>query len=228
MINIEETVPKYIFADPLRLKQIVVNLISNALKFTPSGKIKLTIKEIAVSKTNSTLQFSVKDTGIGIKRENQKKIFFSFVQEDNSTTRKFGGTGLGLAISNQLLGLMNSKLELKSEFGKGSTFYFTVEFKRAKHKKVHKIKASKTDTQPNILDNIAIKCPKILIVEDNKINLLLSKTLVKRILPGSILFEAYDGNQALEHYINNKPDLILMDIQMPEKTVMKPPKKSEH
>lgn len=217
VINIEKTVPKYIFADPLRLKQIIVNLISNALKFTPSGKIKLTIKEIAVSKTNSTLQFSVKDTGIGIKRENQKKIFFSFVQEDNSTTRKFGGTGLGLSISNQLLGLMNSKLELKSEFGKGSTFYFTVEFKKAKHKKVPKIKASKTATQPNILDKIAIKCPKILIVEDNKINLLLSKTLVKRILPGCILFEAYDGNQAIEQYIKNKPDLILMDVQMPEK-----------
>jgi signal transduction histidine kinase len=95
----------------VRLKQIIVNLIANALKFTEEGSIQLTIKEIASDDDAiSTIKFSVKDTGMGIKKQNQEKIFHSFVQEDLSTTRKFGGTGLGLAISNQLLELMNSKL----------------------------------------------------------------------------------------------------------------------
>jgi len=218
ILHIEENVPSCVLADPLRLKQILVNLISNALKFTPKGKIRLSIKEVSHSKnTFSKLEFSVKDTGIGIKKENQKKIFYSFVQADNSTTRRFGGTGLGLAISNQLLGLMKSKLELKSDFGKGSTFFFTVEFKKAKSKKIAKSKTSDSTLIKKINSSTNQRNFKILIVEDNKINMLLSKTLLKKIVPNCVLIEASNGDDAVKLFEIEKPDLILMDIQMPEK-----------
>jgi CheY-like chemotaxis protein len=218
ILQIEENVPTYVLADPLRLKQILVNLISNALKFTLTGKIRLSIKEVSSSEnTFSKLEFSVKDTGIGIKKENQKKIFYSFVQEDNSTTRRFGGTGLGLAISNQLLGLMKSKLELKSDFGKGSNFFFTVELKKVKSKKVIKNKVgddSFKNKKVNVDDNRNFK---ILIVEDNKINMLLSKTLLKKLVPNCRIVEANNGDEAVLQFKTEQPDLILMDIQMPEK-----------
>jgi signal transduction histidine kinase len=111
----------------------MVNLLSNALKFTSFGEIRLDVDEIAiVIKKNTTLKFSVKDTGLGIKVENKEKIFNSFVQEDNSTNRKFGGTGLGLAISNQLLALMDSKLQLISMYGDGSDFFFEIKFEKFK------------------------------------------------------------------------------------------------
>ena len=115
VINIDKKVPQFIVADSVRLKQILVNLLSNAIKFTNFGEIRMDINAIPSSeKKFTTLKFSVKDTGVGIKTVNNEKIFNSFVQEDNSTNRKFGGTGLGLAISNQLLALMDSKLELIS------------------------------------------------------------------------------------------------------------------
>ena len=218
ILNIQENVPSCVLADPLRLKQILVNLISNALKFTQKGKIRLSIKEVSsYENTFSKLKFSVKDTGIGIKKENQKKIFYSFVQEDNSTTRRFGGTGLGLAISNQLLGLMKSKLELKSDFGKGSNFFFTVELKKVKSKKVIKNKVgddSFKNKKVNVDDNRNFK---ILIVEDNKINMLLSKTLLKKLVPNCRIVEANNGDEAVLQFKTEQPDLILMDIQMPEK-----------
>ncbi|PWA07177.1 response regulator [Flavobacterium psychrotolerans] len=216
ILNIEDAVPQFIFADSIRLTQILVNLLSNALKFTASGQIRLDIRQIAVSKEDKTiLQFSVKDTGIGIKEQNQKKIFYSFVQEDSSTSRKFGGSGLGLTISNQLLGLMNSNLELISEYGKGSHFHFTIEFKKATAKKnantvlIHPTLET-TDKKIEMPNNL-----KILVVEDNTINMLLAKTLLNKIMPDCTVFEASDGNEAIRQFKEEKPDLILMDIQMP-------------
>ena len=230
ILTIENQVPEFVFVDALRLKQILVNLISNALKFTPSGSITLTIKQLqSLNEKSTILYFSVKDTGIGIKQQNQEKIFFSFVQEDTTTTRKFGGTGLGLAISNQLLGLMNSKLQLISEYGEGSDFNFTVEVKKSEGNSVPKIVLS--TKKHTIVNQVTLK---ILVVEDNKINMLLSKTLLKRILPNCILFEAYTGNAAINISKNEVLDLILMDIQMPEKngyettSEIRASKKSQH
>ncbi len=151
------------------------------------------------------------------KKRIKRKFFYSFVQEDNSTTRRFGGTGLGLAISNQLLGLMKSKLELKSDFGKGSNFFFTVELKKVKSKKVIKNKVgddSFKNKKVNVDDNRNFK---ILIVEDNKINMLLSKTLLKKLVPNCRIVEANNGDDAVLQFKTEQPDLILMDIQMPEK-----------
>jgi PAS domain S-box-containing protein len=217
-LNIDDKVPQFIYADSIRFKQILVNLISNALKFTSFGYIRLDVDLVKMSKKEkSTIKFSIKDSGIGIKQYNQKKIFHSFVQEDNATSKKFGGTGLGLAISNLLLGLMKSNLQLKSKYGDGSDFYFTIKFKKAKSIRDSFIELNNHNIQRevNALKNANVL--KVLIVEDNKINLFLAKTLVKRIIPNVIIFEARDGNEGVEQFELNRPDLILMDVQMPIK-----------
>ncbi|MFM9836701.1 MAG: tetratricopeptide repeat protein [Cyclobacteriaceae bacterium] len=120
---------RIVWADPIRLRQVLVNLVGNAVKFTEHGEIELKIEPISKSNTDhATIRFSVRDTGIGIDPKNQKKIFEAFAQVDASSTKKFGGTGLGLTISNKLLALMDSKLELSSELGEGSIFHFTISF----------------------------------------------------------------------------------------------------
>ncbi|RDI57457.1 PAS domain S-box protein [Flavobacterium glaciei] len=217
-LDIGKSVPQHILADSVRLKQILVNLLSNAVKFTTFGEIRLDINEIEVSDRKwSTIKFSVKDTGVGIKSGNNEKIFNSFVQEDNSTNRKFGGTGLGLAISNQLLALMDSKLQLISKYGDGSDFFFVIKFKKAKHKKNADASIAKSILVDTITPLSTLNGYKVLIVEDNKVNVLLAKALVKRIILNCTIFEAKDGNEAVELYKKESPDVILMDIQMPNK-----------
>ena len=218
ILNVEKSVPQFILADSVRLKQILVNLLSNAIKFTNFGEIRMDIIEIPSSEKKwTTLKFSVKDTGVGIKTGNNEKIFKSFVQEDNSTNRKFGGTGLGLSISNQLLALMDSKLELISKYGDGSDFYFTIKFKKVKNKKEKEANINKIIESCTSETVVTLSDKKVLIVEDNKINMLLAKTLVKRIISNCTVIQAYDGNEAVAIYKKEKPDLILMDIQMPNK-----------
>ncbi|MBW4360975.1 PAS domain S-box protein [Flavobacterium taihuense] len=212
---INEDVPKYIWVDYIRLKQVLINLLTNAVKFTHVGNIDLTISVLEIQKSQTTLRFSVKDTGIGIRKSNQKIIFQAFSQEDSSTTKKFGGTGLGLTISNQLLGLMNSKLQITSQYNIGSTFFFDIKLKSS-----NKSKQGKTiDNQSFIFENSIVEFeneePSILIVEDNKINMLLTKTLVKQIIPKCIIHEAIDGEKAIEKALEIQPNIILMDIQMP-------------
>lgn len=213
VLDIDANVPRFLFADTLRLKQIIINLLGNAIKFTPKGEIRLEIKTILpVEDHFINLCFSVKDTGIGIQPKNQDKIFHSFEQEDNSTSRQFGGTGLGLAISNQLLALMNSKLELESTFGQGSNFYFHIILKKSNFQNQLEFKKDKMTVVNGILGS-----KKVLIVEDNKINMFLAKTLIQKIIPDCIILEAFDGDEAIEQYKIQQPDIILMDIQMPNK-----------
>jgi signal transduction histidine kinase len=122
--------PHLIWADETRLRQVLLNLLANAVKFTQAGEVELKIEKLEmVNEGETRLRLSVMDTGIGIDPQNQQKIFEAFVQEDISNTKKYGGTGLGLTISNELLALMNSRLELESEKGKGSIFHFTISFK---------------------------------------------------------------------------------------------------
>jgi len=219
-LTIGEKVPQYIYADSIRLKQILVNLISNSLKFTSFGHIHLDVELVKEGKKKANIKFSVKDTGIGIKHYNQKKIFNSFEQEDSATSRKFGGTGLGLAISNLLLGLMSSNLRLKSKYGDGSDFFFSVKFKKAEHQHdaFLELTPHKEIQKIEYLNNLNnLDALRILIVEDNKINMFLAKTLVKRIIPNAIILEAMDGEEGVEQFEIHKPDLILMDVQMPIK-----------
>ncbi|MDP3680444.1 MAG: response regulator [Flavobacterium sp.] len=218
IVNIDATVPNYVLVDSVRLKQILVNLIGNAMKFTKEGSVALNVSVVSSENENQChLKFLVKDTGIGIKDENHEKIFQSFIQEDNTITRKFGGTGLGLAITNQLLALMNSKLELNSHFGEGSEFFFTVQLEKSNHKNDSKDFDDSVEVGEEIPSIKNLSNKKILVVEDNKINMLLVKTLLKSILPGSTVLEASDGKKAIKLYKKEKLDLILMDIQMPHK-----------
>jgi PAS domain S-box-containing protein len=216
-LKIDKQIPQYIFADEGRLKQIIVNLLSNAIKFTDSGSVNLILSQLQSDDEIIQIQFSVKDTGIGIVENNHHKIFNSFVQENNSITRKYGGTGLGLPISNQLLGLMKSKLQLTSKSGIGSTFTFIIDFKKGttKHKSIPAF--TPLEKEEDTLFNIDHYEVNVLIVEDNKINMLLAKTLVKKIIPNCKITEAFDGSQAVKKVLNEKIDLILMDIHMPIK-----------
>jgi len=119
-----------VYSDPLRLNQIINNLLSNSVKFTSEGTVSLKIRLLEENKKRIRCQFTVSDTGIGIKEEKQKEIFHSFTQADNSISREFGGTGLGLTISNSLLEYMDSTLEVESTYGEGSTFFFIISFER--------------------------------------------------------------------------------------------------
>ncbi|UQD56601.1 PAS domain S-box protein [Flavobacterium sp. K5-23] len=217
-LTIDEKVPQFIYADSIKLKQVLVNLLSNSLKFTDFGEICLQISETAVLDNDIfQLKFSVKDTGKGIKRINNKKIFSSFEQEDNSTNRKFGGTGLGLAISNRLLALMDSKLQLNSVYGEGSDFYFEIKVQKAKVKMIIDTDFLNNSNTDQLEADINSDIKKILIVEDNKINMLLAKTLVKKIVPNCVITTAIDGVEAVDKFKSDKFDVILMDVQMPNK-----------
>ncbi|WP_395063180.1 PAS domain S-box protein [Flavobacterium sp.] len=215
-LKIDENVPVYIYTDNIRLKQILINLLGNAIKFTENGSVILSISnQQTIDKTTNKINFSVKDTGIGIKTNFQQQIFNAFSQGDNSTTRKFGGTGLGLTISNQLLSLMGSKLDLESEYGIGSNFYFDVILQTSNENINEEINNQEQILKERINANYGHENFKVLIVEDNKINMLLAKTLIKQIVPNGSIFEAENGKEAIDKFNVLQPDLILMDIQMP-------------
>ena len=215
LLDIEKDVPQFILGDSFRLKQILVNLLSNAMKFTFSGHIKLKISQVETTETISSIKFSVIDTGIGIKVQNQKKIFQSFIQADNTTTRKYGGTGLGLAISSQLLALKNSELKLSSSYGVGSEFYFIIAFAKSNQEQNDSIVEMTIEKNNQNKPIKSLENYKILIAEDNKINMLLAKTLVKKIISNCVIIEATNGYDAAALAEIEEPDLILMDIQMP-------------
>ena len=203
--NIHPDTPKYIKADALRIKQILINYCNNALKFTEKGFVNIKIEPLNLNAKDVLLKFSVIDTGMGISPENQKKLFNDFIQVDASTTRKFGGTGLGLSISKKLAKMMGGEVGLESTEGKGSTFWFTGKYQ---------IEQS-TQTQTKEKDSVEpqAKALNILLVEDNIINQkVATHTIIKN---GHQLQIANDGLEAVEKFKTENFDLILMDIQMP-------------
>lgn len=212
-------VPVYFWVDSIRLKQILINLLANAVKFTEVGFVKLDISLLKTANSTTTVRFAVLDSGIGILKENQTKIFKAFSQEDSSTTKKFGGTGLGLTISNKLLELMESHLQLSSEIGIGSTFYFDLDLQTTDDNEVET--ALEIDKDDIVVETFAfhsndrLETVKIMLVEDNKINMLLLKTIIRNVLPKAIIHEISNGLNAVNEYENILPDIIFMDIQMP-------------
>ena len=332
IVNIHENVDYAIWTDQIRLKQIIQNLLSNAIKFTLKGEVELEISSIKLTENLSEFLFKIKDTGIGVKPENKEKILEAFLQEDNSTTRRFGGTGLGLSITNSLLKMMNSKLHLENNVQNGSVFSFNLVLKSEVCRKhllinnntikeaqiiednvtvakvikqmfaqltIHADVVNSIDsifeketanlflldydflnentlnktiataknnqekayiimqnsninfTPPEAVKNIytIIKPVKIsilkdiinkvnnpesvglekakqisysnnfplniLIAEDNKINMLLTKTIINKFCSNVVITEASNGLKAVEYFKNINPDIVLMDIQMP-------------
>jgi signal transduction histidine kinase/ActR/RegA family two-component response regulator len=196
---------KEIISDDLRLKQILFNLLSNAFKFTKNGTVSFKAVLLTANTEKITIRFSVQDTGIGIKPEQFEKIFESFEQADNSTTRNFGGTGLGLSISKQLVGLFGGNLQIESEYQKGSTFWFDIDVELNKAIVPH-------ETEPVSAKNL--NGVRVLVAEDNKVNRMVLLTFLKK---WNVQFtETENGLLALEEYRKNEYDLILMDLEMPE------------
>ncbi|MCH8569545.1 MAG: response regulator [Balneolales bacterium] len=207
LLNLEPNSPSFIWADSVRLKQVIINLLSNASKFTNSGEIEFSVKVLSEQTSNEwkntvTMRFEVRDTGIGIPADKQKKIFDAFSQADGSTTRKYGGTGLGLAISNSLLKLMHTNLNLESEEGKGSRFWFDVTLPYSREKR-------------NTLEELS-KISHVLIVDDNENNArILQKVMDSRGISCDVLHCAADTLHHLRG-TNWSYDALISDYHMPE------------
>lgn len=194
--------------DPNRLTQILNNLISNAIKFTDKGWVKLRLKVVEETNNNIKLDFAIQDTGIGISDEERLYIFNMFTQAASDTTRKYGGTGLGLAITRKLLQLQDSEIELQSTVGEGSTFSFVLEFGKGAP-----LQSSNGVGVPTQKDRRDLTGKHILVVEDNTVNVLVVKRFLQKW--GVEFVHAEDGLEALKKVDDYAFDLILMDIHMP-------------
>jgi signal transduction histidine kinase/HPt (histidine-containing phosphotransfer) domain-containing protein/BarA-like signal transduction histidine kinase len=202
--HIQQDVPTHLRTDPTRMRQILINLVGNGLKFTENGEVAISVQLNAPD----TLLFEVKDSGIGIPKEKQELIFESFTQADSLTTRKYGGTGLGLTICKKLTAMMNGRIWLTSSPGEGSTFFFTCAFSPAQS-----IPMAITDTPPLPASCKVLQPARILLVDDNEDNLNLL-CLYLRNTPFS--FEiATNGLEAVTMFKEGDFDLIFMDIEMP-------------
>lgn len=198
--------PEEVIGDPIRLSQILSNLLSNALKFTTSGSIKVKIRELIRNGNHSTMEFSVTDTGIGIPREKHSLVFESFTQASADTTRQFGGTGLGLAICKKLIDLQGGSLVLESEPGRGSTFRFVLSFAIPEKGAVRKPAEAPENYS-------GLEGKRILVAEDNKVNFFVANKFL--INWGVVVTHAENGQLALEELKKQEFDLILMDLHMP-------------
>ncbi|MGZ3769196.1 MAG: ATP-binding protein [Bdellovibrio sp.] len=203
---------KIILTDPARLRQVLLNLIGNAIKFTDKGQI---LVSVTFDSSEKLVRFLIKDTGVGIPFDKQALVFQSFAQADSSITRKFGGSGLGLAISKNLVELMGGRIWFNSEPGIGSEFYFTIPFEQTEiSKEIPQEEHHKQEEiQPQNTQELQLHKPKILIVDDTEDNRFLLLTYLKK-LPYEV-FEASNGQEAIDKVFNDKIDLVLMDIQMP-------------
>lgn len=196
----------FVLGDEVRLNQVLINLLGNAFKFTEKGSI--TFKTVIRDNSNSenyTISFHVIDTGIGIKKENIGKIFESFSQADPNTTRRFGGTGLGLSIADKILSLMNSKLMVESEYGKGSHFWFELDLRKSSYSPPSKLILKE--------NGVAFSNMKILLAEDNTVNQIVASRILQKWKAN--VFIASHGQEAVSLTQMHKFNLILMDLDMP-------------
>ena len=216
----------YFKGDILRIRQVLINLVSNAVKFTQDGTIKITVnleelmRSPGLNEQNAKLKFAVSDDGIGISPEKQQTIFDAFEQEDNTTSRKYGGIGLGLSISKKLVELMGGQISLSSEKGVGTTFFFTIEGKiptSNDNLSEEPVNVKQRSNPLNVEEPINEKFPlKILVAEDNMFNKMLIEKLLNKFGYDDFL-HAENGVEVMSLLETNKVDIILMDIQMPEK-----------
>lgn len=206
ILEYDDNIPQHLMSDPLKLSQILINLIGNSIKFTKNGEVRVIAKLLKKEEENVTVYFEVRDNGIGISQEQQQSIFDSFEQGSIQINREYGGTGLGLTIVKSLLGLFDSQIHLKSEIGKGSSFFFELELK----------------AKDSVVDDVTFELDKkeydlnglhVLVVEDNKINQVITKKMLAKRGIGCDIAE--NGMEAIDKANKNQYDGILMDIHMP-------------
>lgn len=201
-IKVSDNVSKNLVGDPTRIKQIILNFLTNAIKFTEQGVIILAVE---TTDTSDFLKFSVKDSGIGLSEEQRNKMFSKYSQAESSTARKYGGTGLGLAICKMLSELMQGDVGVDSELGEGSTFWFTAKLP---------VGEEFDDKDENAVNIEQLSTLNILIAEDNPVNQLVISKLLDSL---SCSYEiAENGKRALEQFQNKNFDIVLMDCEMPE------------
>jgi two-component system sensor histidine kinase/response regulator len=204
--QIGEDIPAQIVGDSLRLRQILINLVGNAMKFTERGEVCVSVAcEQVGSEGKIQLRFDIRDTGIGISEDKMSRLFKAFSQVDSSTTRKYGGTGLGLAISEKLVNLMGGVISVKSEVDQGSTFSFTVQTRKGEK------------TLPNVMDHDMgeHRGKKVLLVDDNATNLAILKRQLQNWKLEPVM--ASSGAEAMEILFGDHGvDLVITDMQMPE------------
>ncbi len=219
-VEMDEAIPRYVIGDQVRLRQVLLNLTGNSIKFTNEGGVTLSVKWDQGSgqslpgdrKGVHRIRFAVKDTGVGISKDAQNNLFNPFSQADSSVSRKFGGTGLGLAISQKLIEAMGGKIEINSTEGHGSTFFFTLVLEEGSAEAVETIEAAAAPSRK------PAKAIRILVVEDNEINQKLLKELIERM--GHDVTLAGSGEKAIERVEADRFDMVLMDIQLPGMTGM--------
>ena len=205
-LDLDPALPEWVEGDPVRLKQVLLNLLGNAVKFTANGTVELHLSKVGGHDGLASLKFAVSDTGIGMDDEAKGRIFKVFSQADNSMTRRYGGTGLGLAISQHLVGLMGGGIAVESSPGHGSVFSFEVKLRVAPAEAV-KVRVTETT------DSTAPLSGRVLVVEDDRVNQKVIRLLLSKL---GVLSEVVgDGEQAVQRVLAEPWDLVLMDLQMP-------------
>ncbi len=217
-VNLKPTVPSWVIADPFRLRQVLVNLTSNAFKFTKYGGVSISVDAETSDNSTALLKFCVKDTGIGIEPEAIEKLFSAFSQADGSVTRKYGGTGLGLSICKQIVSIMDGDIWVESEPGLGSAFYFTAEVDIAENQEdintAMAFSGQKSSLPEAVMSSTDFSGLNILLVEDNPTNQRVAVEILKT--AGITPDKAENGLEAIEMIKGNEYDAVLMDIQMPK------------
>lgn len=215
-MTVNPNVHSWYKVDPGRLRQILANLIGNAIKFTHQGNVHLHVEQVGGSGTSAQLRFAVTDTGMGISQEQQSQIFDEFNQGDLSTTRRYGGTGLGLAIAQRLVQLMGGEMKVKSETDHGSMFWFTIQADTVPTAPTSKTAASSSKVTPHDghqFMGLGYAC-RVLVVEDHPVNQVLARTALRRL--GCEVEVASGGKKGIQIAISQRFDLVLMDCQMPD------------
>ncbi|MEA1883817.1 MAG: ATP-binding protein [Thermotogota bacterium] len=211
-LKMDENLPNTIITDALRLNQVLINLLGNAVKFTEQGEVLLEVLQLERTEKRTKIRFIVKDTGIGISEKMREKILDKFTQADSTITRKYGGTGLGLSISNHIIQLMGSQIVIESKIGQGSTFSFDVDFN---------ISDDTTEATEDIKNQIHTEKMNhdlfVLIVDDDPISSKLLLISLKKHYPNFRFKQVTDGKNAVEAYKKSPADLIFLDIHIPKK-----------